>query len=158
MYITCSKYRSYVLILYKSRYLLHDIQGSIMYGCVQTDLLQIHNHILVVVCSWKTDMTFSFNSIQKLYLKMVSSKPFYFHSMQYEILCVLHSQIYCQNVIQFNSKTSFKDGDPVSSQLIFAGAIQTCEQYNNFSYIYTKTTPVHRTNTGKHNLHFLTSV
>jgi len=35
---------------------------------------------------------------------------------------------------QLNSKTLFKDGDPVSSQLIF----QTCEQYNNFSYIYTK--------------------
>jgi len=40
--------------------------------------------------------------------------------------------------VQFNSKTLFKDGDPVSSQLIFPGAIQTCEQYNNFSYIYTK--------------------
>ena len=40
--------------------------------------------------------------------------------------------------IQFNSKTLFKDGDPVSSQLIFPGAIQTCEQYNNCSYIYTK--------------------
>ena len=40
--------------------------------------------------------------------------------------------------IQFNSKTLFKDGDPVSSQLIFPGAIQTCEQYNNVSYIYTK--------------------
>jgi len=40
--------------------------------------------------------------------------------------------------IQFNSKTLFKDGDPVSSQLIFPGAIQTCEQYNKFSYIYTK--------------------
>jgi len=40
--------------------------------------------------------------------------------------------------VQFNSKTLFKDGDPVSLQLIFPGAIQTCEQYNNFSYIYTK--------------------
>jgi len=28
--------------------------------------------------------------------------------------------------IQFNSKTLFKDVDPVSSQLIFPGAIQTC--------------------------------
>ena len=28
------------------------------------------------------------------------------------------------NLIQFNSKTLFKDGDPVSSQLIFPGAIQ----------------------------------
>ena len=37
--------------------------------------------------------------------------------------------------IQFNSKTLFKDGDPVSLQLIFPGAIQTSEQYNNFSYI-----------------------
>ena len=40
--------------------------------------------------------------------------------------------------IQFNSKTLFKDGNPVSSQLIFPGAIQTCEQYTNYSYIYTK--------------------
>ena len=40
--------------------------------------------------------------------------------------------------VQFNSKTLFKGGDPVSLQLIFPGAIQTCEQYNNFSYIYTK--------------------
>jgi len=29
----------------------------------------------------------------------------------------------------FNSKTLFKDGDPVSLQLILPGAIQTCEQY-----------------------------
>ena len=28
-------------------------------------------------------------------------------------------------------------GDPVSLQLIFPGAIQTCEQYNIFSYINT---------------------
>jgi len=42
------------------------------------------------------------------------------------------------NSIQFNSKTLFKDGDPVSLQLISPGAIQTSEQYNNFSYIYTK--------------------
>ena len=47
-------------------------------------------------------------------------------------------------------------GDPVSLQLIFPGAIQTCEQYNIFPYIYYKTTQVHRTNTGKHNLHFYT--
>ena len=60
------------------------------------------------------------------------------------------------NSIQFNSKTLFKYGDPVSLQLIFPGAIQTCEQYNNCSYIYTKPTQVHRTNTGKHNLHFHT--
>ena len=40
--------------------------------------------------------------------------------------------------IQFNLKTLFKDGDPVSLQLIFPGAIQTCEQYTNCSYIYTK--------------------
>ena len=45
---------------------------------------------------------------------------------------------FCWKVIQFNSKTLFKDGDPVSSQIIFSGAIQTCEQYNNCLYIYTK--------------------
>jgi len=33
--------------------------------------------------------------------------------------------------IQFNSKKIFKD-------LILPGDIQTCEQYNNCSYIYTK--------------------
>ena len=93
------------------------------------------------------------------YLLRVQS-PFYFHSMQYEILCVLHSQIYCQNVIQFNSiqKLYFKDGDPVSSQLFLrqGPSKHVIKQYNNFSYIYTKTTQVHRTNTGKHNLHFHT--
>ena len=45
--------------------------------------------------------------------------------------------LYCTS-IQFNSKTLFKYGDPVSLQFIFPGAIQTCDQYNNFSYIYTK--------------------
>ena len=45
---------------------------------------------------------------------------------------------YCQfNSIQIQ-KTLFKDGDPVSSQFIFPGTIQTCEQHNNYSYIYTK--------------------
>ena len=58
--------------------------------------------------------------------------------------------------IQFNSKTLFKDGYPVSSQIIFPGTIQTREYYNNCTYIYTKTTQVHQTNTGKHNLHFHT--
>jgi len=38
----------------------------------------------------------------------------------------------------FNSKTLFKDGDPVSLKLIFPGAIQTCEQYNIFTDKYTK--------------------
>jgi len=43
------------------------------------------------------------------------------------------------NGIEFNLiQTLFKDGDPVSLQLIFPGAIHTCEQYNIFSYIYTK--------------------
>ena len=40
-------------------------------------------------------------------------------------------------------------------KLIFPGAIQTCEQIQVFIHIY-KTTQVHRTNTGKHNLHFHT--
>jgi len=57
--------------------------------------------------------------------------------------------------IQFNSKTLFKDGDPVSPQLIFPGAIK---QYNIFSYIYTKTTQVHQTITGKHNSHVHTKL
>ena len=71
-----------------------------------------------------------------------AQSPFYFHSMQYEILCVLHSQIYCQNVIQFNSiqKLYFKDGDPVSSQLFPrpGPSKHVIKQYNNVSYIYTK--------------------
>ena len=59
--------------------------------------------------------------------------------------------------IHFNSNTLFKDGDPVSLKPIFPGAIQTCEQYNIcFRQIY-KTTQVHRTNTGTHNLHFHTT-
>jgi len=55
--------------------------------------------------------------------------------------------------IQFNSKTLFKYGDLVSLQLIFPGAIQTCEHIQHlFIHIY-KTTQVHRTITGNHNLH-----
>ena len=58
------------------------------------------------------------------------------------------------NSIQFNSNTLFKDGDPVSLQLIFPEAIQTCKQIQQlFIHIY-KTTQVHRTNTGKNNFHF----
>ena len=37
-----------------------------------------------------------------------------------------------------NSKTLFKDGDPVSLKLIFPAAIQTCERYNIFTDKYTK--------------------
>ena len=63
---------------------------------------------------------------------------------------------YCVTSIQFNSKTLFKDGDPVSLQLIFPGAITTCKQIQQlFIHIY-KTTQVHQTITGKHNLHFHT--
>jgi len=39
--------------------------------------------------------------------------------------------------IQFNSKTLFKDGDPVSSQVIFPGAIQTCDQTKQHFTTYT---------------------
>jgi len=46
-------------------------------------------------------------------------------------------------MIQFNSKTLFKDGEPVSLQLIFPGAIQIQQL---FIHIY-KTTQVHQTNT-----------
>ena len=42
------------------------------------------------------------------------------------------------NSIQFNSETLFKDDALVSLQLIFPEAMQTCEQYNNIAYIYTK--------------------
>ena len=57
-------------------------------------------------------------------------------------------------LIQFNSKTLFKDGDPVSLQLVFPWAIQTCKQIQQlFIHLY-KTTQGHRTITGKHNLHF----
>ena len=46
--------------------------------------------------------------------------------------------LYIQTVSRlFNSKTLFKDGDPVSSQLIFPGAIQTCKQIQQlFIHIY----------------------
>jgi len=43
-------------------------------------------------------------------------------------VCVYTSSSYHNEIIQFNSKTLFKDGDPVSLQLIFPGAIQTCKQ------------------------------
>ena len=43
------------------------------------------------------------------------------------------------NSIQFNSNTLFKDGDPVSLQLIFPGAwSKHVNKYNNYSNIYTK--------------------
>ena len=62
----------------------------------------------------------------------------------------------CLILIPFNSKTLFKDGDPVSLKLFFPGAIQTWKQIQElFIHIY-KTTQVHRTITGKHNLHFHT--
>jgi len=41
--------------------------------------------------------------------------------------------------IQFNSKTSFKDGALLSLKPIFPGAIQTCKQMQQlFMNIYTK--------------------
>ena len=60
------------------------------------------------------------------------------------------------NSIKLNSQTLFKDGDPVTVQPIFPGAIQTCKQIQQFSIHIYKTTQVHQTNTGKHNLHFHT--
>ena len=50
-----------------------------------------------------------------------------------------------KNSIQFNSKTIFKDGDPVSLKLIFPGAIKTWKQIQQlFKHIY-KTKQVHQT-------------
>ena len=73
--------------------------------------------------------------------------------------CTLHIIFQIENstlIIQFNSKTLFKDGDSVSLKLIFPGAIQTCKQIQQlFIHIY-KTTQVHQTITGKHTLHFHT--
>ena len=54
------------------------------------------------------------------------------------------------NRMQFNSKPLYKDGDPVSLQLIFPGAILTCKQIQHVCIHIYKTTHVHRTNTGKH--------
>jgi len=46
------------------------------------------------------------------------------------------SQDHTCRIIHFNSKTLLKDG----SKLIFPGAIQTCDQYNNFhTYIQNNT-------------------
>ena len=67
-----------------------------------------------------------------------------------------NTNVYRLNSIQFNSKKVFKDGDPVILQLIFPGAIQTCKQIQQFSIHIYKTTQVHRTNTGKHNVTFHT--
>jgi len=62
------------------------------------------------------------------------------------------SALFCQ----FNSKTLFKDVDPVGLQLIFPGVIQTCKQIQQvFIHVY-KIAQVHQTITGKHNLHFHT--
>jgi len=59
-------------------------------------------------------------------------------------------------LIQLNSETLFKDGDPVSLKLIFPGVIQTCKQIQQVFIDIYKTTQVHQTITGKHNLHFHT--
>jgi len=74
----------------------------------------------------------------------------------FRYLDVLSSTVVQFNSIQFNSKTLFKDGDPVSLKLIFTGAIQTWKQIQQlFIHIY-KTKQVHQTITGKHNLHIHT--
>ena len=62
-------------------------------------------------------------------------------------LCKLKTWRLTNLTLQFNSKKIFKDGDPVSSQLIFPGAIQTCEQIQQFYIHIYKTTQVHQTNT-----------
>ena len=46
--------------------------------------------------------------------------------------------------IQFNSKTLFKDGDPVSLQLIIPGAIRTCKQIQPFFIHIYKKSDTHR--------------
>ena len=59
---------------------------------------------------------------------------FLLKTLAYHVWKVLGEKKMIMYSIQFNSKTLFKDGDPVSLQLIFPVAIQTCEQYNNCSY------------------------
>ena len=74
----------------------------------------------------------------------------------YHLLSLKVYIVIMPTLIQFNSKTLFKDGDPVSLQPIFPGAIQTWKQIHQlFIHIY-KTKHVHQTITGKHNLHFHT--
>ena len=63
---------------------------------------------------------------------------FLLKTLAYHVWKVLGEKKMIMYSIQFNSKTLFKDGDPVSLQLIFPVAIQTCEQYNKCSYMYTK--------------------
>ena len=59
--------------------------------------------------------------------------------------------------IQFNSKTLFKDGDPVNLHLSSLGPSKHVNNTTIFhTYIQNKLTQVHQTNTGKHNLHFHT--
>ena len=71
-------------------------------------------------------------------------------------LRICHTKSFIRDWIQFNSKTLFKDGDPVNLKLIFTGAIQTWKQIQQvFIQIY-KTKQVHQKITDKHNLHFHT--
>jgi len=50
--------------------------------------------------------------------------------------------------IQFNSKPLYNDGDPVSSQLIFPGTIQTCDQTIQHLFIH-----IYKHNTGSSDKH-----
>ena len=59
--------------------------------------------------------------------------------LKFFVLFVFPLSIFNSIQIQFNSKTLFKDGDPVSLQLIFPGDwSKHVNKYNNYSYIYTK--------------------
>ena len=57
---------------------------------------------------------------------------------------------YYNVIIQFNSKTLFKDGDPVSSQPIFSGGIYT---YNNNKHYYYMYIYIIQNNTGSSDKH-----
>ena len=95
--------------IYSNIELVFDI-SNLNINLYEVDLFCSTNMYDKIICS--------FNSIQKRYLKIITNYLPWGHPNMWTI-----QQLY---------------GDPVSLQIIFPGAIQTCEQYNNFSYIYTK--------------------
>ena len=58
--------------------------------------------------------------------------------------------------IQFNSKTLFKDGDPISFKTYLPWGHPNMKTNTTIIHTYIKTKQVHQKITGKHNLHFHT--
>ena len=83
-----------------------------------------------------------FNLIIKDYNYLIGKYTLNQNMLHYSLNTVYNNSVsdllsaHCS--IQFNSKTLFKDGDPVSLKLSSLGPSKHVNKYNNYSYIYTK--------------------